>query len=175
MCPEACLILVRSVSSRHHKKGVGFMVKIVGVAALMVLALSGCDRTKSDFVAACESAIKDTLRSPSGYKQIKVDYSTTELNYETYIQYIGKEEASKLYKSQIESLKSGENNPVVLHALVEFDAPNAYGTAVRAVNRCEYVLMSKDQKVIAPLIKVNGKTMTDRLADLVREQAGSSK
>ncbi len=147
------------------------MFRIAGVTAMMLVALTGCDSNKSDFLAGCESAIKDTLRSPSGYKQINVEYVTRELTYEAYTQYIGKEATSKLYKTQIDALKSGKNNPLLLQATVEFDAPNAFGTPVRGMSICEYVVTGKGQKVIAPLIKVNGKTKTDLLADQVREQA----
>ncbi|WP_155272726.1 hypothetical protein [Bordetella hinzii] len=145
------------------------MFRIIGVAAMMLVALSGCDSNKSDFLAGCENAIKDTLRSPSGYKKINVEYVTRELTYEAYTQYIGKEAASKLYKTQIDALKSGKDNPVLLQAKVEFDAPNAFGTAVRGTSICEYVVVGKGQKVIIPLIKVNGKTKTDMLADQVRD------
>jgi hypothetical protein len=72
-------------------------------------ALCGCSQNAA--IDACESFIKERLRSPSTYRQVAAEYSGVTFRNE------------------------GRN---VLMATVEYDAANAFGTPIRGSQQCVF-------------------------------------
>ena len=73
--------------------------------------LAGCNSQQSAAVGACESFIKERLRSPSSYKQISVD------------------DLGPSFKNDGRDIKM---------LTVEYDAANAYGTPIRGKQMCTF-------------------------------------
>jgi hypothetical protein len=84
------------------------------VKELLILSfaiLSGCNSAQNKAVNACETFIKDRLRSPSTYKRINVDG------------------LGPAFENEGHSVKM---------VTIEYDAANAYGTPIRGSQQCTF-------------------------------------
>ena len=82
----------------------------------ILIGLSGCNPAQSQAVQACETFIKERLRSPSTYKRISVD------------------DLGPAFESDGRRIKM---------LTVEYDAANAYGTPIRGSQQCVFEVDEK--------------------------------
>lgn len=135
---------------------------------IISMLLAGCNPFESKFVAACETALKSRLRSPSGYKRVEVTEYNNPISIDEYVA-IRRAEKSELLKFEIDYMKNSNKQPTRHIAFISYDAPNAYGTLVRGTSQCEYVTSDGDaSRASEILVKIDGKTNTDRLIDAVK-------
>jgi hypothetical protein len=137
-----------------------------------ILALTGCSSDEGKFFDLCEKAIKESLRSPSGYKRISKEVEAKALSVDEFLKKNYTDQGKDIAKEQTESqrrlFESGAVKPAEFTALVEYDAPNAYGTLVRERVYCTHLSSNgKVEYVTSGSIKVNGKSANDRLSDFV--------
>jgi hypothetical protein len=92
------------------------MNRIFGLMIAICAILTGCNPAKDAAVGACESFVKDRLRSPSTYKQISVDYS---------------------------GVRFESNGRDVRMVNIKYDAANAYGTPIRGDQQCMFEVDKK--------------------------------
>ena len=78
---------------------------------IAAMLLAGCNKAENDAVRACETFIKERLRSPSTYKKISDDGVGPAFKHD------------------------GRNIKMVL---IEYDAANAYGTPIRGSQQCVF-------------------------------------
>ncbi len=57
------------------------------------------------------------------------------------------------------------------HAFFRYDAENAYGTAIRGVLDCTYDSVSESIDPLDVTVKLDGKTLTEKLVDRFRQDA----
>lgn len=138
---------------------------VVTVLALTaVAALSACYPFEPKMYAACEEALKDTLRSPTSYRRISLMSSERPISMDEYLA----DERSPIVK---ELLKKSGGNPVRSVAIIEYDASNAFGAMLRGTAECSYDSLNGDiSKASAISVKINGKTLTDRMVDSIKRQ-----
>lgn len=101
--------------------------------ALLVsaVAVAGCNPFEPKLNTVCEELVKERLRSPSAYERVRLtalDEIVSAEAYEAGYGYI-------LTTSQRAVIEGGAN-PHRHTVIVEYDAPNAYGTPVRSAARC---------------------------------------
>ncbi|MEY9531178.1 hypothetical protein [Sinorhizobium fredii] len=132
-------------------------------ALLIPTALSGCNFVNSFFdsqlVTACEAALKFRLPSPSGYQRIKISHSDDKmLDRAAYAEHLSS--YSDDYRTeQLRDFDQGEVRPVLFSILISYDAPNAFGTPLRAHSRCEYVDTRGDEtKANEILVMIDGQS-----------------
>jgi hypothetical protein len=78
-------------------------------------------------VAACEEFLKGGLRSPATYRKVSV---------RTYDAPITKQQATAI------GARVYDNRPLTLRKVfIDYDADNAYGTPVRGIEMCAFVLL----------------------------------
>ncbi|MBW8320039.1 MAG: hypothetical protein K0M49_12790 [Arenimonas sp.] len=132
--------------------------------------LGGCNFFDSELVVACEETLKKRLRSPSSYERIELTSRSTELNTrdEVKAKLIAHGHDGALLEAQLRDFDSGTAKPTEFSLLIEYDAPNAYGTMLRDVSKCEYFSMSgRVDRASWFNVKVDGQTdiewFTERL------------
>jgi hypothetical protein len=133
------------------------------VGVLASIGIAACNPFESRHVKACEAALKDTLRSPSTYQQIRVTERTETIPIEKYLADEKNEAVRQVYLRQYKQ---------AVRSLVyfEFDAANAYGTPIRGFSEYSYDTIDGDiSRVSELMVKIDGKTKTDRLVDAVRQ------
>jgi hypothetical protein len=144
---------------------------IIVTSVFTIFIITGCNRENSKFLDLCEAAIKSQLRSPSGYKRIDWKFEKTLLSPDQYLGKLekqGKAVGNELTKFEIDALRNGRYNPAAFSGVVEYDAPNAFGTPIRGNSTCDYLSLSGNLDHLGEVnIKVNGKSMTDRVGDMV--------
>lgn len=136
------------------------------MAALVVAAaLGGCNLFDSNFVTACEGALLETLKSPSSYKRITVTEQKRPITFAEYWRGRPLEsESVRLFQE-----KMAKEPPTQHVALVEYDAANVYGALTRARSMCTYdTLSASPNDATKHLVRIDGKTITDRLVDDAR-------
>ena len=111
--------------------------RLAGAAFLLSL-LSSCDLFDAKIVIVCESALKDRLRSPSEYKRIEITRSEEAIGRAEYKDLFGSTGSPTLQAVTMADFDSGAVKPVRYTLRISYDAPNAYGTPIRGVSRCEY-------------------------------------
>jgi hypothetical protein len=131
---------------------------VITASAISLSLLSGCNVFDSKLVAACETALKERLKAPSGYKRIKVAEYQREISIDQYAQFRYDEE-KPLSQDRIVLMKktaSGSKMPTVFQAFIDYDAPNSYGTPLRSLAQCEHVSSDGSNDVDARSVRVNG-------------------
>jgi hypothetical protein len=89
-------------------------IRFLGI--LLLVTVAGCNPAQNAAVGACETFIKERLRSPSTYKQINADYSGAP------------------FKSEGRDVRM---------VIIEYDAANAFGTPIRGSQQCVFEIDSK--------------------------------
>lgn len=121
-------------------------------------------------VKACESAIQKRLRSPSSYKRINISKSYIRETASEYKAYIEKQDSSEFVKDvRLRDLE--KNGPQRTHytLLIEYDASNAYGAAIRDIDECAYTGESdRDAKDYFD-VTLNGKSHIDWLKSALQK------
>lgn len=128
------------------------------------------------FANACADVIKDRLRSPSSFRLLKMTVPTA--LKPSLAEYMGwqntKEQMDEmdsvtqdakrreLYLKKQDIYNSGD--PLMLRAFIEYDAQNAYGTAIRDLAECTYIYFDADDplaqiSVMGP--RINGDSSLD--------------
>jgi hypothetical protein len=111
------------------------------LAPVLLVVVTGCDRINGpEEVRACEAYIKEQLRSPSTYVRAETmvggdePLSQAEFNR----QYIGKDpdDLAKLLATVAK-----ERRLAVRRVFIHYDADNAYGTPIRGMNMCEFLVL----------------------------------
>ena len=114
---------------------------------LVGLALASCGSARE--VAACEEFIKGELRSPSTYRRISVksydgpisERAKAQLSEAEARRAVDNPEWAKFRKERDANAPAGEKAAETMRDVyVEFDSDNAYGTPVRGLQRCGFVL-----------------------------------
>jgi hypothetical protein len=113
-------------------------VKAIVIASSVFLA--ACSAKPE--VAACEKFLKDGLRSPSDYKQIKVSTMDNKLPLDVWRQL--RERTGFLVGSdsgtRFDQMNAREGGLRVV--AIEYDAPNAFGTNIRGTEICRFLMSS---------------------------------
>ncbi|WP_037424718.1 hypothetical protein [Sinorhizobium sp. CCBAU 05631] len=142
----------------------------VALALLILPALSGCDFVESFFdselVTACEAALKFRLPSPSGYKRIKISHSEDMvMDRAGYAEYLSSAFKDADYREKLlQDFDRGSVKPVLFSMVISYDAPNAFGTPLRAHSQCEYVDEWGDEtKANEILVMIDGQDNADWL------------
>ncbi|NNH45495.1 hypothetical protein HLI03_28255 [Rhizobium laguerreae] len=139
-------------------------------ALLALSALSGCSFFDSNLETACETVLKERLRSPSGYQRVEIrQLSDKVMTREEYKDYLNKTEkdanARALYMRLFNELK-----PTIFALIITYDAPNAYGTLIRGMAACDYFDRNGDASTAAYYsVEVDGKSSSDWSLDRVKE------
>jgi hypothetical protein len=118
-------------------------MRFAAAAALLPFAFlgSGCDAVKGpEEVRACEAFIKERLRSPSTYKRAEANsYGAEPISKAEFLKmYVGDrpDDLAKLLKTRAEA-----NRLAIKRVFVKYDADNAYGTPVRDLEMCEFLVV----------------------------------
>jgi len=125
-----------------------------GIGVAGVLGWQNADRFLAPpLTKACEAAIKQHLRSPSGYHRVSVSSSEKTLTLDDYkqaaLQQLRNAPTDAAYQqgyAQLEKelnvMRFAKQTPVVHSLDIEYDAPNAYGAIVRGRTHCSYTAYS---------------------------------
>ena len=137
---------------------------------LLLPLLSGCNFFDSKMVTACEEVLKGRLLAPSEYKRIEIKQFEEPIGRADFEHYFADNDLppviQKLRKDQFDR---GELKPLLYLVLISYDAPNAYGTPVRSISRCEYPTMNGDDSgVYKTTVLVDGETSTDWLMKQIK-------
>ncbi|MBL8571967.1 MAG: hypothetical protein JNK84_23070 [Phreatobacter sp.] len=137
-------------------------------AGLAVAALTGgCDVFEPKIVSICEEALHSRLRSPAGYKRLKYAHYETPLTREQFEQKLAGASPSNR-TMELWAFDNGKTKPMKIQVFLTYDAPNAYGTAVRGIVMCEHTNMNG----ILPRpddVLLNGKTNFQWVMEGLRE------
>lgn len=95
-----------------------------------------------DRVRTCEQTVLNRLASPSGYRRIRVVNAVEQMTREEVrARSDGNGFGSALYRYD-----AGDQRPQVWRVLIEFDAPNGFGTQIRMLGLCE-AFFSADRQI----------------------------
>jgi len=114
---------------------------LILVAPIVGLSLSGCEWLQDrEEIRACESFTKASLRSPATYDRASVTVAPDEaISLAEYRrQYVGAadDQQARLAMAMV------QRGPLALRrAVVNYDAANAYGTPIRGLNICEFLVV----------------------------------
>lgn len=142
------------------------------VTVLMVLAgtlvLAACSAFDPPMLTMCEGVLKERLRSPSGYQRISYRSLDRSLTPDEYLAAL-KEHRPETPISDIDRSEAASGAPTLFQMLIEYDAPNAYGTLVRGNQICDY-LGTKAEFAAASdfFIRIDGKTRIEWLVSQAR-------
>ncbi|MGL4196656.1 MAG: hypothetical protein ACRCSX_02680 [Allorhizobium sp.] len=138
------------------------MKKFIAVAACI---LAGCGPAGSQIYAACDDAVKRTLRSPSSYARVDQALTVSDVNEDVFFLYrdINEEDRRQTYR------RIWENSPPIFkkfRVAVRYDAQNAFGATVRGSFVCEfYSDDGSDHKATSTTVVLDGKTLRDRMSE----------
>ncbi|NKL24850.1 hypothetical protein [Rhizobium leguminosarum] len=140
------------------------------LAVVPLLVGSGCNLFEPKIVTACETVIKERLRSPVGYKRVEILRSEAVMNKADYYNYLYATEASSAVReSRNERFEKGEVKPTMYTVYVTYDAPNAFNAPIRGTSVCEYFSeRGSDADVADFSVKVDGKTQIEYLTDQIK-------
>lgn len=143
------------------------------LALLVALALSGCNFFDSELVAACEANLKKRLRSPSEYDRVEINRSETKLDRNAFSKHLAAINSTN-YVSTMRDFDSGQISPVLFTLLITYDAPNAHGTLIRGIARCEYVNdYGDDSRASEIAVSIDGQTYMEWLIEGMMKAAGN--
>lgn len=145
--------------------------RVVAAAALgsLAVAVGGgaavlLDPLTSRMVKACEAALKDTLLAPATYRRVSASESTDPISLEEYAAARGETAVAEFDRQRYD------------HAFrstvrLDYDAANAFGTPLRLSSLCTYDTLDGDaSRAHERLVRIDGKTRTDRLIEAVQTQ-----
>lgn len=137
--------------------------KFITAGAVLIFC-TGCWSAESKFAAACEKALKETLISPSSYKRISTVSAKEPMSVDDYFK--TQPERSENVRAL---LKSANSTAWRYSLLVEYDASNSMGVLLRSKAVCtDEVLGDQPPTDNEMIVKVNGKTTTDRIVEQVK-------
>jgi len=86
-----------------------------------------------------------------------------------YLALLKQETSKTLYNARLNAYEKGDLVPTNYTLIIEYEAPNAYGTPVRSFSTCEYFDGSGSLEYVTKnSVKIDGKTSTDLLVDQAR-------
>jgi hypothetical protein len=117
------------------------MIKVAVLAIPLIVLISACNALgQPEEVRACEAFIKERLRSPVTYHRAELtvggDEPVTQAKFDE--QYIGSKpgELSKLLRARVKGKQLALRN-----VFIHYDADNAYGTPIRGLEMCEFLVV----------------------------------
>lgn len=127
--------------------------------------LSSCGFFDPKMVTACEQVLKARLLAPSEYTRIEIRRSEEPIDRADFQRnFAGNDLPPIIQKMRMDSFDSGELKPLRYMVLMSYDVPNAYGTPIRGISRCEYPTMNGDDSGADKFsVLVDGLTSTDWL------------
>lgn len=131
---------------------------------LVALTAPACGLSDSALLTACETAIKSELLAPASYRRISVRETAEKIDLQKYLR---DHETSPAVR---QLLARSSSQPMRGHALIVYDASNAFGVPIRAGADCTYEALDANGLVNADqwLIKIDGKTRNQRLLEHLR-------
>jgi hypothetical protein len=160
-------------------------VTVAIVAIPIAVAVSGAGAYffgffDSKFLRTCESILKDRLRSPSGYRRIEVRshdeavsfdrYRATSVRdfYHIYGDQAEIDRAIRTLDQEIQEMKTQKTTPIEYKLYIEYDAPNGFGTLIRAISDCTYVSRNGSfSSFLEYDVKVDGMDKLEYLSDAI--------
>ena len=137
--------------------------------ACIGLAVSGCNPFEAEYISICETELMDRLKSPSGYKRIKVTQHTSKMTSDEWLAHREARGYPAASSIEMDGLKNGTIRPLKNQAFIEYDAPNSFGTLIRGTASCEYV--SREGSSLSPStldVLINGETNHERIMKAVK-------
>lgn len=115
--------------------------------------------------AACEPALKERLKAPSTYRRIAVSEYREPLSFEAY--YAARPEKSEAVK--LLRVRTATEKPVKLTAIMEYDASNSFGVALRSKALCTYEAIDGNDLPSQASVKIDGQTNGQLLLEQLTE------
>lgn len=134
------------------------------------IALAGCNPFEPKIVSLCEEILRERLRSPSGYKRIKVTQTETPLTGGEYLALQSSPPGPNLTRLILEQYEAGQVKPTRLTLIIEYDAPNAFNAPIRGFAKCEHVSTDNGRNATTFDTLLDGKTKWQWLVDSIRRQ-----
>ncbi|MBC7280011.1 hypothetical protein [Hoeflea sp.] len=146
------------------------VVVAAGLSAGAALAYFGVidNPLEPALYAKCEDVLKRRLKSPSSYKRVKMWPSEKSLSAEQYAVEKPDMADSSYGLKKLADIESGALKPVLRQVLIEYDAQNGFGAAIRGAAKCSYVADSSNDRILGIMVRINGKTHTDWLVESIR-------
>ncbi|THK35637.1 hypothetical protein EHS39_23705 [Ensifer sp. MPMI2T] len=140
------------------------------IALSMITALSSCSFFDSEMVTACEASLQKRLRSPSEYKRFEITSYEEKLDRAAFSRYLTDDKVGAVFReAQLREFDRGTLDPTLFSLFISYDAPNAFGTPIRGIARCEYMNARGDDSGASEHdVMIDGKTYTDWLIEAVR-------
>lgn len=111
----------------NHPAPAGFehgeRIMLIRWAPILALVIGGCGKPE---VSACEEFLKESLRSPATYKQVRADIYDEPITPEKLTTLGGR--------------PWGGETLAIRKVFVEYDAENAFGAPIREAQLCGFVL-----------------------------------
>jgi hypothetical protein len=123
---------------------------------------SGAD---SPLVAACEEAIKSELLAPSTYRRANLHEAAETITLDDYFA------ARQDDPARQKLLRMDYSQGTRLTAQLSYDASNGFGVPIRAGVTCTYDYLGDKPQPADWAVRLDGKTVTQRLVDQVRQNA----
>lgn len=102
--------------------------------------LAGCDASDTKLVAACEGALKATLKSPSTYQRIEAishaNVIADRSAYEIRLMQEGYSEAERV--AMLREFDAGSLAPTQFQLDLVYEAQNSLGATLRGKSSCRY-------------------------------------
>lgn len=147
----------------------GYQVATLGFLA--VCAVAGGAWYLGYFISsdakACEAMIVDILKAPSQYRRVKVSEWTASIDQDAardrvWDQWINSDTAA----SQMAEMRASPSGIKQAEILIEYDAPNSYGTMLRGKALCDRMLFTnKDGYSDQTELRFNGTTQLQRMRE----------
>jgi len=120
------------------------MNRCVPVVAVLSVSVAGCSKVEGwrhPEIAACEDFTLAKLKAPTTYKRIKASTIDEQIPLETWEAF----EAERLGKMAVEFRDLTKKNQAaggVRSILLEYDAENSFGTPLRGIEICKFMMAS---------------------------------
>jgi hypothetical protein len=137
----------------------------LAVAVGGFFALGGLSIFDSRLVAACEEAIKSGLLVPSSYHRANLHEAAEAISLDDY--FGGQHEEPAVEEFERANYRQANR----LSAQLSYDAANGYGAPVRAGVTCTYDYLGDRPQPSKWGVRLDGKTVAQRLVDRVRQDA----
>jgi hypothetical protein len=137
--------------------------KFAGLS-LLIPILSSCDFFDSKMVTACEQVLKNRLLAPSEHRRIEIQQSEEPIGRADYQRYFTEGSSTIIQEALTKDFDRGHVKPVMYEILITYDTPNAYGTPIRGISRCQYPTSDGDASRAARFSVIgDGETNTEWL------------
>lgn len=139
-----------------------------GWAPLLALTLAGCEKAE---IGACETFVKEGLRSPGSYRRAAADLASHDMSLADFRKVTGDKPGGALEELAAQSKRRGIRT-VTLH----YDAQNAFGATVRETSQCLFRTedgeLSGDADETVAAVMAGSKSERD-FRELLRSGAGA--